>query len=488
MQAQSNLSYKPNHVFSGTACCLLGASCALLAAIACLSAKNWSGLFHVSAIWGTMAKDFLDGVLYRPQLGPLGFGGTRYMPGFIVLNGAFQLLGFDFYAAGVASSLTGVLSLAAGVALFCRRVGLSCAQVVCAVSCIFGWTLLSAMVQVRADILTAGLTALGLAVIIGKERLDLRDLVLASLLFALAWATKLTAIHGPAAVFLYLVLAGRKSVAFRFTVAAALVLLAVGVLSWIWSDGRVLQILGPAASSGTDVDSVVKAPFRFVNMLKSDGPGFLLFFAACIVLATDWRQTARSLPGIHFILVTLSTLVILCSPGTAENHMVELQASALCFLAFYGIRHLGNAAFFSYSVILLAVFQIFSASIYLYKDVYPVGSKKKYAQIVSYFGRDTEVLSENPSVPLALGSHVVIQDPFMLRVMSDSNPEIEQAIRTMISSKKYEHIVLSHDLTKLGPGHEYPDRHLGAAFVESMRSNYKYLEKVGGFHVYVPTR
>ncbi|MDO9582999.1 MAG: hypothetical protein Q7J24_07795 [Desulfomicrobium sp.] len=413
------------------------------------------------------------------------------MPAFIVLNGMFLRFGLDFYAAGVVSSLVGVLSLVAGVALFCRRSGLSWAQALCAVSCILGWTLLVAMIQVRADILAAGLTALGLAIIIGKERLDIGDLLFASLFFALAWATKLTALHGPAAVFLYLALSRRNSEATRFAFAATAVLLVVGALCWIGSDGRVLQIFGPTASSGTDLNSVLKAPFRFVNMLKADGPGFLLFFASCIVFAVDWKNSFRSLPGIHFVLVTLATLVVLCSPGTTENHFVELHASALCFLAYSGVRHFENNVFFSYSLILLAMFQVFSATLFFKNEVYTTESSTKhvkYEEIVKYFGRGTQVLSENPSVPLALGSHVVIQDPFMLRVLAENDPEVNHAIRKMLSDRKFEYVVLGHDLATLGPGYEYPSRHLGAAFVESMRSNYKHLEEVGGFHVYVPAR
>lgn len=488
MRPANDFFYKPGLVFTGLAFCIFGLSCVLLMAIAFFAAKQWSGLFHVSAIWGTMAQDFLEGVLYRPHLGPMGFGGTRYMPAFIVLNGMFLRSGLDFYAAGVASSMVGVLSLAAGVAMFCRRLGLPWAQTLCAVSCIFGWTLLVAMVQVRADILAAGLTVLGLVIIIGKERLGIGDLIFASLFFAMAWATKLTALHGPAAVFLYLALSKRNFEAARFAFAVALALCVVVALSWIGSDGRVMQIFGPTVSSGTDLNSVLKAPFRFVNMLKADGPGFLLFFAACVVFALDWTNHFRSLPGIYFVAVFLATFVILCSPGTTENHFVELHASALCFLAFSGFRNVEKSHFFSCSLILLAVFQIFSASIFLNKNVYAVGSRKKHRDIVSYIGSGTQVLSENPSVPLALGSHVVIQDPFMLRVMAENDPKVEEAIRKVLAGREYEYVVLMHDITSLGPGHEYPDRHLGATFVESMRSNYKHLDKVGGFHVYVPAR
>lgn len=470
---------------------LFSISCVTLSLIVFFTVRYWSGLFHVSAIWGAMAQDFLDGVLYRPHLGPLGFGGTRYMPAFIVLNGVFLRFGFDFYAAGVSSALVGVLSLAVGVALFCRGAGLSWARVLCTLPCILGWTLLVAMIQVRADILAAGLTTLGLAIIIGKERLGSSELIFASLFFALAWATKLTALHGPAAVFLYLALSRRNPEAARFAFAAVMAFLVVGALCWIGSDGRVLQIFGPTASSGTDLHSVLKAPFRFVSMLKSDGPGFLLFFSSCIVFAVDWKKNFQSLPGIHFFLVFLATLVIFCSPGTTENHFVELHASTLCFLAYSGVRYFNNNVFFSYSLILLAVFQVFSASIFFKYEVYTTESRTKhseYEEIVNYFSRGTQVLSENPSVPLVLGSHVVIQDPFMLRVLAENDPEVDAAIRRMLSDRKFEYVVLAHDITTLGHGREYPDRHLGSAFVESMRDDYTYLEKVGGFHVYVPAR
>jgi hypothetical protein len=57
-------------------------------------------LNHVSGAWAALASDFAHGVLYRPLLSQLGYGGTRYFPAHIVLHGLLMRLGLSVRTAG----------------------------------------------------------------------------------------------------------------------------------------------------------------------------------------------------------------------------------------------------------------------------------------------------------------------------------------------------------------------------------------------------
>ncbi len=79
----------------------------------------WPGavpLDVTSGVWTALAKDVSAGVLYRPLFGPLGYGGTRYMPLFFLLHGGLIRLGVDPVAAGL--SLTALSAVLFDVVLF----------------------------------------------------------------------------------------------------------------------------------------------------------------------------------------------------------------------------------------------------------------------------------------------------------------------------------------------------------------------------------
>ena len=51
-----------------------------------LSLPSGAMLNFVSGTWLALGVDLRDGVLYRPLIGELGFGGTRYFPLWIIVH------------------------------------------------------------------------------------------------------------------------------------------------------------------------------------------------------------------------------------------------------------------------------------------------------------------------------------------------------------------------------------------------------------------
>src|SRR4051812_41856919 len=62
-------------------------------------------LTYVSGAWATLADDAAHGVLYRPLVSELGYGGTRYFPLHPILHGALMHLGLAARSAGHLLSL-----------------------------------------------------------------------------------------------------------------------------------------------------------------------------------------------------------------------------------------------------------------------------------------------------------------------------------------------------------------------------------------------
>jgi hypothetical protein len=87
---------------------------------------TWSywpgGVFHreASSALVALAWDFSRGDFYRPILGPLGYGGTRYMPLLFVAQGLLMRGHVDPIVAGVALMQISVLAASVGVFLALR--------------------------------------------------------------------------------------------------------------------------------------------------------------------------------------------------------------------------------------------------------------------------------------------------------------------------------------------------------------------------------
>ncbi len=68
--------------------------------------KYWGDLDHNSpGTWLCMAADARDGVLYRPIISDMGYGGTRYAPLFPAIIAGFMRLGIDPVTSGFITSL-----------------------------------------------------------------------------------------------------------------------------------------------------------------------------------------------------------------------------------------------------------------------------------------------------------------------------------------------------------------------------------------------
>ena len=68
-----------------------------------------------------MAADAQDGVLYRPVVSTLGYGGTRYAPLFPIIIAGFMRLGIDPAITAISTLLMAFTALVLGAATMMRN-------------------------------------------------------------------------------------------------------------------------------------------------------------------------------------------------------------------------------------------------------------------------------------------------------------------------------------------------------------------------------
>src|SRR5438093_11946010 len=166
-----------------------------------LMAWYWPGALpqdSSSGVWTALAQDFPKGVFYRATVSAFGFGGTRYMPLFLVLHGALIRLAIDPVTAVIVLPVLTMLLCDVGLWLVLCELGVDWSVALplallphAAVS----FQLLS--LQVKGDFLAAALTLWGIwCGLRYARRRSARWLVACVLCFLGAFLTKLTAVAG----------------------------------------------------------------------------------------------------------------------------------------------------------------------------------------------------------------------------------------------------------------------------------------------------
>jgi hypothetical protein len=280
-----------------------------------------------SSVWTGLAWDFAHGEFYRPLLGPGGYGGTRYMPLFFVAHGLLIRAHVDPVFAGVLVMQTTVL--AASLALFAA---LRSVDVPTRLAMPLAGTVWSTVIyqkyctDVRADYLAAAFALAAVALAGNRQRRPL-GLVAAAAACALGGLTKVTAVAFSAPITLRLFTEGRRVTAAQFALGTtALFGAALGFVQFA-SGGSFLENFRTTLTGGMKASDVWHAAASFVEEVGEDPFLVAPFALACWCWATT-TPGRRALAHAYFVTATLVTLVILASPGTGSNHLVDLHMAS----------------------------------------------------------------------------------------------------------------------------------------------------------------
>jgi len=450
---------------------------------------NGSSLDHSSGVWTNLALDLAHGTFYRPIFDEeMGFGGTRYLPLFFCLHAALIRLGGDPIISGHVLTVGSGLLLLGTCYLFLRRLGVAPLGACVVSAAILGsHNVQYTLATIRGDLLPVGLNLGGLLVFLSPWRAKIRE-PLTALLFVLAFAAKLTAVHGLAALFLWLLLNGRTREALRVLLwtAAGCLVLVLGL--YLATSGRILTVFQTCSLGGAKLTMIAKMPVLTARLIQDDAVCLLLLFGAVAVLCCKSRTLITSLPCLFWLVSLLITTVIFGSPGTFINHLVDLTAASALLLG-YSVDHVlsHQKRPFAYVAAFFLMFFALYFSVGLQKQVdqYRKHDYRYPPELVAWFQRhDGPILSEDPLIPIMAHRAPYISDPFMLRIIFQKNAALKAAVMTQIKEKKFSAIIFIENPRIFKQW--YAQIHLGPEFRQTVLDHYDEARWTGRFYVYQP--
>jgi hypothetical protein len=473
----------------------LVAAAAAAVALTALAAHAWQSfsggyLGYVSGIWLALGRDLADGVFFRDLIGPLGYGGTRYFPLFFILVGSFLALGIPPLAAGwLASGVAGAV-LATGLARIARALDAPRHVIwLAAAAATAPYFVQQTLFEVRADVLAAGLNLWGLAAVVPLFRAQSAARTRAwpaVAWFTLALATKITSLTVPGCVAIALVLSGRRRSGLRFVagMATGSALFLAGVQAA--SGGRALTswraCMFAGSSDGQALRSLLAGEFitlaRYSHLLTALLGLTCLALAAGLLLA--WRERRRPtdgganelggralwLPVVLFAGVSASTALTLSSPGTVpSNHVVEwLGVTVAVMLWMAAARR--ELTFVVSTVLALVVVWMSAQDFVRVSQLRQARATRTTAetrqQIVDLVANaPAPVLSESALWPVLAGRQPFLLDPFALRVVMLSRPDIARDVEARVEAHSFPIVIIQVDPTSPRGRGFYEHLHFG---------------------------
>ena len=445
-------------------------------------------LSYVSGIWLALGHDLASGVFYRPLIGPLGYGGTRYFPLFFCVIGLLQRAGVPPLESGWQASAVAGAMLATGLARCGRAVGAPRP---------FAWLLGAAAIapyfvqqtlfEVRADVLAAGLNLWGLAAIIpawrGPDSARPRT-VPATAWFTLAFAAKVTSLSVPLSVLAALLVSGRLQTARRLGAQLAVGLVMFFGVVEIASAGRAIESWRACMFAGSSQESTLMSLLRG-DFLELAGFSHLLtvllfvtvlaLIAAVVLSRRPINSPPRSigidskpswldgralwLPALLFAGVTATTALTLSSPGTVpSNQVVEWVQVSLVVLTWVAASHRELTRPLSVLVVLIVLWMS-AQDLIRVRALVATRSERTSADvrdaIAQYVGSTpAPVLAESALWPVLAGRHAYLLDPFALRVVMQTRPDIAQDLEHKIDAHYFASVIFQVDPTS-GIGRGY---------------------------------
>jgi len=454
---------------------------------------------HYQGVWIAVSQAAREGHLYPAIFDGEHYAGTRYMPLPILMNALAARAAGDPLVGGkaLAALLMGVLL----VLLFVTLRAWSCpAPLAAALSAmvVATDTGLQAGTSIGGDLLPVVLQvgALGLAV---RAR-GRSGWIAAGVLAGLAMASKLTGFWALLAVATWYVLQRQWRSAIVFSVAcvatAAIVLGAVQ----IWTGGGLSSHLLAFAVAGVHGPlALLRGPNQILfNLLGHAWGAVVLVPLAAMGLLLPARGPRLSIVHLALGYAAALLVIVYADLGTGPNQLLDvvtLTALAAGVLAGRAVvepdRQLGWIV-----THLVAVTVIWAAGLDLVRTVgfdvrrsasaIAAGAAPRHdaASVAKLVHGDETVLSEDPSVPVALGRRPVVMDPFTLLALDRQQPQLVDPLISRIVDQRFDVVVLLVPLDADDAEMWYTDFHFGARIAKALRHAYVFGRRVGRYVLY----
>jgi len=438
---------------------------------------------HTSGVWLGLAQAFRRGSLYLPLHAGDRYGGGRYMPLGVLLDGGLSKIVHNELVGSKIVSLVVAAALFTVVLRVCERLGCDRRLSVGVAALPFATSVgLEQLAGVRNDTLPVLLALAGVAVAWRSVR---RGAPIASgVLAGLAFVAKTTSVWAlPVVVWWWWRRAGRAT-ALRAAVAGVVAPAVVLVVCSSASNGRL-------ASSVFGVRSWW--PPHLLGLLTALGQDQLemvLAIVPFVVIALVVVMLPRALTGTPFVasllLATAITVPLFFDSGSAANHLLDIAVLAPIVGA-VAVREAEPVGGMFLGVLRVATcvgLVLGLAGVYAFPLLHRGGQPGWHA-FAAEVRPGEPILSEDASVPVSLGEQPQVLDAFALRVLAEHDPHAVQPLVDEITHHRFGEIFLvlrpESDTTNW-----YHVIQFGPTITTAIVSNYHFDHVTAGLNVYVP--
>ena len=468
---------------------LAGASWALAAAA---HADDAYGVDHVAGTWLALARLAGEGTLYPPLYDGESFGGTRYMPIPILLQGGLGRVFGDYLVAGKTIAYAATLALLVLVVVVLRRercplavaLGLTSTLLVTGTGVI-------ASTWIRHDTLPVVLQLLAVATV--AHSTTRRAVVVAAALCALAISAKFSAFWAPAAIGIWMLVHERRRLALFVAAFVSATAGALGAFQAV-TDGRLSENvveLGLAGSRG--FESLAWEESR-IRLILGEGLGpvrLLVALALVVVVGAAWRRRL-TVYELAFGVALAVLVVVLADRGTSSNQLLDLQVLTVVVLGGAWARARSSIRTGLMLVVLATAVASYAENMEPAQAAEALvhGGGSRIPAIATHLEPGMRVLSEDPYVPIALGQRPIVLDPFMLWAVAKRDPTARADLVRRLDAHEFDAIVLFYRPEDRSRSEHvrfwFRTEHFGPAIVDAIERNYRPSESVGGRWIYVP--
>jgi hypothetical protein len=491
-----------------------------LGAIRAVSHLNdLSGMRHIPGDWMALAQALNRGVFYPPLQEDGYYAGTRYMPLFFcVIAGAERLLG-NYLLATKLVALLAFLALAAATFAVGRRLTDRVADALALTALVLAFNEgQMALLLPHADGLAVALSVWGLfAVSCTTPRSA--QLVVAALLFTLAFGAKFSAVAAPLAALGFLLPREPKrgsALALGFIVLAVAGLVAI----YFASQGRFVDNFRALGSGGMTFDSVkiglprlLIALFVFSTSCAFVAP--ILVPLALWTIYQNFRTTGLTIWDWYFVASIVTSLLTFMSPGTDINHLLELEVASVlvvgqrlrapaapsvpagvageapvtrglllvplligcCVLAKHPDKQLlrdwfGNPPAKE------------AAATSPAKDWFWQERAPSFADLAEQLPANPHLLTEDSTPVVLLGQRPVVMDAFAFKIMAERHLIDDADLVRRIERREFNALVMLRRVDN--PKELLENFHFGRDVNDALRRQYRFDRQIGQYYLYRP--